>query len=187
MKIYALLFCYWLVGASWWCSFSQEDIFLTREGRIAFVSEAPLELIQAQSDQLQGALNASKRTFAFAIPMSSFEGFNEPLQQEHFCEKFLECDRFPKASFQGHLIESPPLHQPGRYTVRVKGQLTIHGVSQERILTGEILREGESLSITSRFTVPLEDHDIRVPRVVYQKVAEIISVEVSATLNPHSR
>jgi len=50
----------WLYGQELSLSVSQEDIYLTREGRIAFISEAPLELIEASSNQLQGALDTEK-------------------------------------------------------------------------------------------------------------------------------
>jgi hypothetical protein len=38
------------------------------------------------------------------------------------------------------------------------------------------------MQISSTFTILLEDHDIRIPRVVYQKIAKVVTVEVTATL-----
>lgn len=145
---------------------------------IQFTSEAPLEVIQAEADQVQGLINPATDQFAFAVSIADFEGFNSPLQQQHFHENYLESDRYPKATFSGRIIESIDFTQPGQYTARAKGILTIHGVEQERIIKSTLtIRDGE-LEISSFFTVPLADHDIRIPRIVYQKIAEEIQVEV---------
>ena len=60
------------------------QVYLTYSGEVKFKSDAPLELITAASNQLRGAIDTEKRTFAFSIEMNTFEGFNSPLQREHF-------------------------------------------------------------------------------------------------------
>jgi hypothetical protein len=40
--------------------------------------------------------------------------------------------------------------------------------------------------VETKFEVPLEDHNIKVPKVVNQKIASIIMVDVKATLKPKS-
>ena len=117
---------------------TQVQIYKTESGTAYFKSDAPLELIEAKSTQLKGAIDATKRTFAFTIPIKSFEGFNNPLQQEHFAENYLEIDRFPKATFTGKIIEKLDLSKDGKYTVRTKGKLVIHGVTQERIINSRL-------------------------------------------------
>ncbi len=64
----------------------ENEIFLIETGKISFKSEAPLELIQAVSNDLAGAINPANHTFAFTIPMNTFDGFNSALQKEHFRE-----------------------------------------------------------------------------------------------------
>src|SRR3954469_16830682 len=81
-------------------SFMQTSIYQTVNGIIYFRSEAPLELIRASSDQLIGAIDLDKKIFNFKILMRSFEGFNNPLQKEHFNENYVESDKYPEASFK---------------------------------------------------------------------------------------
>ena len=50
----------------------QAQQFITHKGKAHFVSDAPLELIEARSEELKGALDVSQNTFAFTIAIRSF-------------------------------------------------------------------------------------------------------------------
>lgn len=158
------------------------QVYMTTEGIATFTSDAPLELISASSDELSGAIDISDNRFAFRIPNKSFIGFNSQLQQEHFYENYLETDKYKYSSFQGKIIEKIDLSGTNPQQLRAKGTLSIHGVEQERIVKATLLVEKDKLIVLCEFTVPLEDHDIRIPNVVYQKIAEVIDVEVNAEL-----
>lgn len=157
-------------------------MYTLNDGSIQFSSSAPNENIKASSHKLKGVIDTRKKTFAFKIDMSSFEGFNSPLQKEHFNENYMESHIFPEASFTGKIIENVSFDKNGKYTVRAKGKLSIHGVPQERIIYADILVRDKSISITSDFTVSLTEHNIKIPRVVYDKLATQINVSMNATL-----
>lgn len=164
-------------------SAQEKEIYSVTNGKIDFTSDAPLELIKASSTELKGLIDVSKATFAFTIHMNTFQGFNSPLQREHFNENYLETKDFPKATFSGKIIDAIDFSQPGTYQLRAKGMLTIHGMEQERIIRSEIVvSENGEISITTAFSVPLDDHGIRIPKIVYQKIAEEIAVLVEAEL-----
>lgn len=163
---------------------NEPAVWYTENGRINFVSDAPLELIKASSDNLKGAINLEKRTFAFRVSNRSFKGFNSALQQEHFYENYIEANKYPFSDFKGKIIEREDFSQDGTYQVRSKGILSIHGVEQERIINTTLKKSGDTLKLQSTFTVLLKEHDIRIPRIVYQKISEEIEVEVSAVLFP---
>ena len=161
-----------------------QDVLQAKNGYIHFVSDAPLELIEAESEKLQGVIDQNKNTFAFAVPMSSFEGFNSPLQQQHFNENYLETNQYPRATFTGKIIEDISTLKQDTMTVRSKGQLTIHGKTSERIIEAQIIPGNNGFEVISKFKVPLEDHSIRIPRVVHQKIAEVINVTIRAQFLP---
>jgi hypothetical protein len=161
---------------------SSQEIYMTRAGTVQFVSDAPLEVIKAVSFQLQGALNPLEKTFAFVIDNKSFKGFNSPLQQEHFYENYMQIQDYPESTFEGKIIENIDLQSVVEQTVRAKGILNVHGVEQERIIKGTIKIVGDKIIIHAGFTIPLEEHRIKIPKVVYQKIAEIINVQVDAEL-----
>jgi hypothetical protein len=161
---------------------AQAGLFRLTEGSIRFSSEAPLESIEASSTQLEGLLDAEKGTFAFSVPIRSFQGFNSPLQREHFNENYLESDKYPRATFSGKIIETIDFSKAGRYEVRAKGKLSIHGREQERIVRSILTIGSGGMRISSDFTVLLEEHDIAIPKIVYQKIAEEIKVNFQARL-----
>lgn len=160
----------------------QEKIFSTQTGTISFISEAPLEIISAASKKMEGVVDASTLSFAFAVTIRTFEGFNNGLQKQHFYENYLETDKYPTATYSGKIIEHVDLSKPGTYQVRAKGQLNIHGRSKERILKVELISTGSEIKVSSKFLVPLVDHQIEVPRIVNQKIAQEINVSVQGTL-----
>jgi len=163
-------------------SFSMQQDYKVTAGSIAFRSDAPLELIKAQSSDLKGLFLADKKQFAFIVNIKSFKGFNSPLQQEHFNENYLESNKYPTASFEGKIIEDIDVSKDGEYVIRAKGNLSIHGVVQERIIKSEITVKNGNISIRSNFTVLLADHNIPIPKVVYEKLASEIKVDIKADL-----
>ena len=159
---------------------SANGVFSTKKGSIQFTSDAPLEVIDAKSSELKGLIDTEQNSFAFSVDMQTFQGFNSPLQKEHFNENYLETKLYRKASFSGKIIEAVDLTKDGTYSVRAKGKLDVHGVSNERIIKSEVTVKGGKFRVKSSFTVLLNEHDIAIPKVVYQKIAEEIKVVVDA-------
>jgi len=158
---------------------SSPTIYKGSEGEVRFVSDAPLELIQARSNDLSGLVDVEKNRFAFLVKTRGFEGFNSPLQQEHFHENYLESDRFPSASFTGSFIEDISELSAGKHQVRAKGRLKIHGQALERIIKCQLRWAPPRMQVESSFTVLLADHQITIPQVVNQKIAEEVQVRVA--------
>jgi len=162
----------------------QPLLYQTTSGHIAFSSDAPLETIKALSNDLIGLIDISKKNFSFKIDVHSFKGFNSPLQKEHFNENYMESEKYPYASFSGKIIEDVDLSVDGVYEVRAKGNLLIHNVMQERIIKAEVVTKKNVITVNSEFTVLLSEHNIPIPKVVYQKLADEIKVDVNAIFEP---
>ena len=160
-----------------------QQIYMTNSGTASFVSDAPLEVIKAASIDLQCAVNLDDKTFAFAIDNKSFKGFNSPLQQEHFYENYMQVQDYPTSTFKGKIIEMINPEDNAELVVRAKGILNIHGVEQERIIKGTLQKSGDEVILKADFTIPLEDHNIKIPKVVYQKIAENINVSIEAQMS----
>jgi len=159
-------------------------IFKTSSGTASFVSEAPLETIKAGSRELKGIIDTSKNTFAFSVAINSFKGFNNPLQQQHFYENYLESSEFPVATFSGKIIEIIDFNKKGIFNVRAKGILNIHGVKSERIIRTTVEIKVNEILIKSSFPVSLQEHNIKIPRIVFQKIAPEILINIEAILSP---
>jgi len=164
-------------------SFSFDDnLYYTSNGKVNFVSNAPLELIKASSGKLAGILNITDKEFSFSVPMKSFEGFNSPLQKVHFNENYIESDKFPDAKFKGKIIEDINFKTPGIYKIRAKGKFLIHGKENPMTIRCDLEVTKSEILVSSLFSVMLIDHDIQIPTIVNQKLAEKIDVTVKFTL-----
>jgi hypothetical protein len=159
-------------------------LYFTNHGTISFRSEASQELVRASSASLKGILDPANRTFVFKVLIRTFQGFNSALQQEHFNEKYLESEKYPEAIFKGKIIEDIDLNIDGNYEVRAKGHLTIHGREMERIIRCKISVRNKKIMLVSHFSILLSEHNIKVPKVVHEKIASEINVEVNAELTP---
>lgn len=158
----------------------QALLYELKQGTVQFYSDALQELIHASSDGVEGLLDISTGKFAIRVGIASFKGFNNPLQRTHFNENYMESEKFPVAVYSGKIIEDIDLSREGVYWVRTKGKLTIHGVTQERIIKTRILSGKDQLTVDATFPVLLSEHDIKVPRIVYNKLAQEIRVSVNA-------
>jgi polyisoprenoid-binding protein YceI len=152
--------------------------FSVKDGEIDFTSNAKLELIKAQSKNLQGIVNPTNNQFAFIVKVQSFEGFNSKLQKDHFNEKYMESDKYYDATFTGKIMEAIDFTKDGEYDVKANGSLTIHGKKQPRTIPAKVKVEKGMLVITSNFTIALADHDIKVPEIVSTKIATEIYVKL---------
>lgn len=163
---------------------SYSQIYICKDGMIKFTSEAPLELIKAQSNKTNGVIDATTKMVAFSVVIETFDGFNSGLQKEHFRENYMETNKYKTAVFKGKIIEDIDFSKNGTYTVRAKGTFNIHGAEKEKILKTKITIKDKEVMVETNFEVPLDDHNISIPKVVNQKIASIIQVEVKATLKP---
>jgi hypothetical protein len=161
---------------------SAQKKYSTQSAALDFTSEAELELIKAASEATRGLIDPTTNQFAFSVDVKSFRGFNSALQREHFNEKYMESDKYPKASFSGKIIEHVDYSKDGTYDIRAKGDLDIHGVKQTRIIKGKITIHGGSMQVNAQFTVPLSDHNISIPSIVSQKIATEIQVQFEASM-----
>ena len=171
-----IIFCFFANFA-----LAQERYFI-KQSELIFESDAPLEIIKASSTDLRGVIDPNENTFGFRVATLSFKGFNSELQRSHFNENYLETEKYSEITFSGKIIENIDFNKPGIYSVRAKGMLNIKGIPKERIIRCNVEVKVNSIALKSNFDVSLDDHDIRIPRVVYQKIAPIINVTLKAIL-----
>jgi hypothetical protein len=154
------------------------DLVHVSRSSVRFTSTAPLERITAANDRVKGVLDRVDRSFAVQVPIVDFVGFNAPLQREHFNENYMVSTAWPYATFTGRIIEGVDLRSVGKHELRAKGTLTIRGEGVERVIPCKVEAGDEGIRVRSSFEVPLADHGIRIPRVVQQKIAALVQVEL---------
>ncbi len=100
--------------------------------------------------------------------------------QEHFNENFMESQKYPYATFKGEVKEQPQPIEPGSYEVSLVGVLEIHGVKQDREVKAKLQVKETGMELQADFNVPVADHDIEIPKILWKNIAENISVHVRA-------
>jgi polyisoprenoid-binding protein YceI len=110
--------------------------------------------------------------------------FEKALMEEHFNENYVESHKFPKAEFRGKITNSGAIDfiKDGTYTVNVKGDLTMHGVTKELEATGIMVVQGGKISATADFSLGLSDYNISVPGLVADKVSKTAKISVACSL-----
>ena len=147
----------------------QETRYVIENSTIEFYSYALLEDIQAVNTESVGAIDVESREFIIKIPVSAFE-FPNKLMQKHFNDSYLETDKYPECIFKGTIDEDI-----------ASGEITLHGVTKEIQIPALITEEGDKIKINTEFKIVLKDHKIKIPRLLFQNIAEEIEVKVSST------
>jgi len=160
-----------------------QDIYKITESNVHFFSEAPLENIEADNSKCQGLIKPETKQVAIIIPIIEFK-FEKPLMEEHFNENYMETSKFKTASFQGKIISEIDFSKAGKYEATAEGELKIHGVSQKRKISGELEIKDGSITLNTKFNVALEDHDIEIPKMVIENLAETIEVDCMLIFEP---
>ncbi|MBT6745237.1 MAG: YceI family protein [Flavobacteriales bacterium] len=164
-------------------SVNAQDLYAVTESEIKFHSDSPLEKIEAINKKTKSFFKISSKTLMFVIPVVSFK-FEKPLMEEHFNENYLETEKFPTAKFSGTINEELDYTKNGTYDASATGKLTIHGVEQERLINGTITVKDSQLIFEGNFQIKLKDHDIDIPSIVIQNIAEVVDVTATLVYEP---
>lgn len=162
---------------------SAQEAYATRSGQIRFNASTPLEDIEAENTRVNAILKPESGAFGVVLLIAEFE-FPRKLMQEHFNENYLESHKYPKATFAGTLQGTAPYLNGESCDCAVSGTLTLHGVARPLTAGVRISRDTSGYRLRSAFTVRPEAHDIKVPKLLFSKIAEEVQVEIDFWLVP---
>jgi hypothetical protein len=157
----------------------QAQKFSSEKGMISFFSDAAIEDIKAENSQVGSLFNSATGELVYIAKILDFK-FQKSLMREHFNEKYMETEKFPKSTFQGK-VTGFTAAATGDQKVKAVGKLTIHGVTKNVEIPGTVEFAGSKAIVRSRFMVKLEDYNIKIPKLVWQNIAEEIEVKIDFT------
>jgi polyisoprenoid-binding protein YceI len=149
---------------------------------IVFFSDAAIEDIKANNKKASGIFNSANGDIVFSIPISEFQ-FEKSLMQEHFNEKYMESDKFPKATFSGKIMGFDA-NASSAQQAKANGKLMIHGVTNEIEIPGTIEKKDNKLILKTKFMVKLVDYKITIPQLLWQNIAEQVEVTCEFVFKP---
>lgn len=160
---------------------AHSQTFIADDGYVEFVSSAPLLEFTGKSNHLTGMIDFDENLVDFYVDLTTLDtGIN--LRNNHMRDSYLETDDFPFAEFTGSLVTPYDFEKGGKQEVMVAGTFKIHGVEQEVEIDGSLENTDKGMNLQASWTVLLEDHDIRRPRVVFYELAQEQEVSISITL-----
>lgn len=157
-------------------SFYAQEKYYTKSGTITFESSVPsFEEVKATNTKVTAILKDDGTIASLALT-KAFR-FKIALMEEHFNENYMESSSFPKATFSGKIVNfTMDQLRPNEKEFRIKGTLTIRGISKNIELKSQIKRQENSISITSNFTAIPEDFGIKIPKIVRNKIAKKVDI-----------
>jgi hypothetical protein len=163
-----------------------QDKYFSKTGHVWFFSHTPMEDIEAHNYQTGTILDVKTGDLMFTALIQSFE-FKKALMQEHFNENYMESAKFPKASFQGKVLDigSIDVKKEGVYPVKVEGNLTIHGTTKKISTDAKLEAKAGKIHATAQFIVIPQDYAIEIPSLVKDNIAKTIQVNVDISYEPY--
>lgn len=156
---------------------------LTAEkGELSFFSDGAIEDIEARNQMVGSLFNATTGELVYIAKVKDFI-FPKSLMREHFNEKYMETDKFPKSTFQGRLTGFST-SASGEQKVRAVGKISIHGVTRDIDVPGTLEFVGGKAKMKAKFIVKLADYNIKIPTLIWQNIAEEVEVRVEFTYKP---
>jgi len=160
-----------------------QNIFISKSASISFFATTPLEDVEAKSDKANSVIDTKTRNLVFKVNNTSFE-FPKKLMQEHFNENYMESDKYPVSTFKGKITDEVDLTKDGTYNVTVDGSLDVHGVVKNYQTKATLVVSKGTINAKTEFKVKVADHQIKIPTVVFAKIAQVVDVHISAVYQP---
>jgi polyisoprenoid-binding protein YceI len=165
-----------------------QNVYFTKTGHVYFMSHTDAIDIDGNNNQVNSFFNIDNGEIVFQLLIKSFK-FTLATAEEHFNETYMESDKFPKASFKGVVVNKDELklNVNGTYKAKVKGELTIHGVTKTIEQEGTITVKEGKINAVSAFKINIDDYAIKVPKLVDDRVAKIVDVKIDLEYSPYTK
>jgi len=163
---------------------SSQTKYLTKTGLVAFEASVPsFEEVAAKNNSVTAIINSDNGEFAALAFVKAFR-FKNALMEEHFNENYAESDQYPKATFKGQIkdFDIEDLDENIK-SFTISGTLTFHGVSKEiHNISIDLRLENEMVIVSGDFKVLVSDFDIKIPKIVKNKLSNEVSIGFSFEL-----
>lgn len=158
------------------------QVFKTESGHVEFKSSVPLHSFTGVSDHLVGRINLADSTVDFYVDVNTLKTGIERRDEDML--QTLEAKKYPFAEFYGKLISDFNPDSAGAQKVTVKGEFTVHGVSNPLTVKGTMRKGPKGLHIKASWTLDMSDYNIKPPGILFYRVSEKIPISINATLSP---
>ncbi|MEZ4910966.1 MAG: YceI family protein [Saprospiraceae bacterium] len=163
----------------------QAQKYFSKNAKVSFEAGTPIEDIDAVNKSGTVIIDLASGKIESAVLVTGFQ-FERALMQEHFNENYMESSKFPKAVFKGNMDtkQASLLTNNGIYSIKVTGELTMHGVTKPISTTLDFTVNSGKIKASTVFNAVLEDYKIDIPGIVKDKISKQAKVKVEVDLQP---
>lgn len=160
-------------------------IYYTDSGYAEFHSSVPLDTFTGRSDYLTGMIDLSRNEIDFYLDLETLETGNDRRDRDMY--RTLNIEEYPFAEFTGRLQSDFDEDSSGPQSVKAVGEFTVHGVTREITVEGDLQKFGDSLLLNAEWILDLTDYDVEPPGILFYRVADEIEMKIEATLEVRQR
>tara|TARA_B100000575_G_scaffold291056_1_gene296050 strand:+ start:7627 stop:8196 length:570 start_codon:yes stop_codon:yes gene_type:complete len=154
--------------------------YYSEVGTASFTSSIPYYEFTGSSNQLTGLIDVSENTVDFYLDLETLDSGIKKRDKD--MRLTLETKKYPFAEFYGILLDSIDFKNTQLQSIRTKGNFSIHGVSQEIEVKGNLTMIDNALKLTAEWIVKLDDYDIIPPSFFIIKVDPIQKIYIDVLL-----
>jgi hypothetical protein len=160
--------------------------YITKSGRIDFVSKSPLFTIEGVNKKVASILNTETGELVISMLIRSFE-FEEAVMEEQFNGNYMESKSFPKSIFKGKIsnIKEVDFSTNGVYKILVDGKISIHGVTKDIRQIGKFKIANGIISAESEFYISLSDFNIKVEKAFKKSINDDVLLQIDLKYNKY--
>ncbi len=163
---------------------SQNIVYKTNNGRIRLFSTANVN-IDAINKKVKTLLNIHNGDLAFSLELLNFKP-NNNAQKVDFLYSSQGEKVYPNITFKGNIgdIDNMDFSISNSQNTKIKGDLTIHGITKHVELNGKIIKFNKKYQLLSNFIITLNEFDIDIPKEISEKDIKTIQFEGLFDLYP---
>ena len=149
-----------------------QKVYSTKAATVRFIAVDDKD-IDATNTKAVSRLEANGK-LSFIMLLKDFS-FEMDLMQKHFNEEYVESEKYPRASFTGTIqnIKSIDLSKEGKYTAKVVGTLTMHGVTKPVQTSATLVISKGKIAATATISINMSDFKIDASAVTEKVDLEI--------------
>ncbi|MBU94925.1 MAG: hypothetical protein CL669_04970 [Balneola sp.] len=150
--------------------------YYAENGTATFTSSVPFYEFTGTSNQLTGLINISNNSVDFYLDLETLDSGIKKRDKD--MRLTLETKKYPFAEFYGNLLDQVDLTETKPQKIRTLGKFSIHGISQEMEVSGEITAEQNILHLIANWEIRLDDFEIVPPSLLIVKVDQIQKISI---------
>ncbi len=133
------------------------------------------QIIKGENSSSSLDIDIGQKTIQAELNITEFS-FQEKIRTNTFGKDFMEVSKFPKAYFEGTLL------QKSGNNYLVMGIITIHGIQYSINFPAQIKYINNLLTIDGSFLLRYADFDIRIPQKESKKIKNQIKISIQGKL-----